>query len=100
MKGFLVCILFFAAAGAASRHWTSEAVSAQRIAQQQQGGVRPAGPYTCPASHPIKGNFTASTGERCIFHLPGGELYSQTKPEMCYAMPADAVADGCGPPRR
>jgi hypothetical protein len=99
MKGFLVCILFFAAAGAASRHWTSEAVSAQRIAQLQ-AGVFPTSAHTCPTSHPIKGIFTTSTGERCVFHSPGGEFYSRTKPEMCYAMPADAVADGCRPSRR
>jgi len=99
MKGFLVCVFFFAAAGAASRHWTSDAVSAQRIAQQQ-AGVLPASDYTCPTSHPIKGDFKTSTGERCIFHSPGGEFYSRTKPEMCYAMPADAVADGCSPSRR
>ena len=99
MKGFFVCILFFAAAGAASRHWTSDAASAQRIAQQQ-GSVLPTSAYACPSSHPIKGNFTTSTGERCIFHSPGAEFYSRTKPEMCYAMPADAVADGCRPSRR
>ena len=33
--------------------------------------------------------------ERCIFHSPGGQFYDKTKPEMCYATPADAIADGC-----
>ena len=99
MKGFLVCMLFFAAAGAASRHWTSETAYAQRILQAQ-ASVLPTSAYTCPTSHPIKGTFTTSTGDRCIFHSPGGEFYSQTKPEMCYSLPADAVADGCRPSHR
>ena|SRR5687768_18111159 len=99
MRGFLVCVLFFAAAGAVSRHWTSEAVSAQRITNQQ-GDMLPTSTYDCPRSHPIKGNFTTLTGERCIAHLPGGEFYSRTKPEKCYATPADAVADGCRASRR
>jgi hypothetical protein len=99
MKGFLVCVLFFAAAGAASRHWTSEAVSAQRITQQQ-ASILPTGAYTCPSSHPIKGSFSTSAGGRCTFHSPGGESYSRAKPEMCYALPADAVADGCMPARQ
>jgi hypothetical protein len=56
--------------------------------------------FVCPSSNPIKGNFTTSTGERCIFHSPGGEFYNRTKPEKCYATPADAVADGCRASRR
>jgi hypothetical protein len=58
-----------------------------RQRQQQQ--------MQCPATHPIKGNFTTYNGERCIFHVPGGQFYNATKPEKCYATPRDAFADGC-----
>lgn len=61
---------------------------------QQKRGVSPAG-WQCPATHPIKGNFTTYSGERCIYHVPGGQFYEKTKPEICYANPRDAVADGC-----
>jgi hypothetical protein len=57
----------------------------QQIAQQQRRGVSPASPM----SHPIKGNFTTYSGERCIYHSPGGQFYDKTKAEMCYATPAD-----------
>jgi hypothetical protein len=58
-----------------------------RRRQQQQ--------MQCPSTHPIKGNFTTYNGERCIFHMPGGQFYNATKPEKCYATPPDAIADGC-----
>lgn len=48
-----------------------------------------------PVTHPIKGNFTAYSGEPCIYHVPGGGFYTKTKPERCYATEADAVKDGC-----
>ncbi len=48
-------------------------------------GVEPEGAWTCPESHPIKGNFTTYSGERCIYHVPGGQFYNRTKPERCYA---------------
>jgi hypothetical protein len=67
----------------------------QQIVQQQRRVVSPASPWLCPMSHPIKGNFTTYNGERCIFHSPGGQFYDRTKAEICYAAPADAVADGC-----
>jgi micrococcal nuclease len=58
-------------------------------------GVEPESAWTCPASHPIKGNFTTSSGERCIFHVPGGQFYNRTKPERCYATGDEARQDGC-----
>jgi hypothetical protein len=70
-------------------------LSTQQIAQQQRRGVSPASPWLCPMSHPIKGNLTTDSGERCIFHSPGGQFYDRTKAEMCYATSADAIADGC-----
>lgn len=62
---------------------------------QPRPGVPPQDAWTCPATHPIKGNFTTYSGERCIYHVPGGQFYSRTKPERCYAAAADAVKDGC-----
>lgn len=44
---------------------------------------------SCPASHPIKGNRPSM-----IYHAPGGELYGATRPEECFASPADAEAAG------
>jgi hypothetical protein len=58
-------------------------------------GVPPKDAWTCPLTHPIKGNFTTSSGERCIYHMKGGQYYGKTKPERCYATEADAVKDGC-----
>ena len=76
-----------------------EATAAQRyvLTQQiaQRTAVSPVSPWLCPTSHPIKGNFTTYNGERCIFHSPGGQFYEKTKPEKCYANPAEAIADGC-----
>jgi len=70
--------------------------------QQAQGrpGVPPLDARTCPAAHPIKGNFTPSSGERCIYHSPAGEFYGKTKPERCYASGEEAVQDGCRASKR
>jgi len=65
------------------------------VAQRREPGIRPANAWDCPGTYPIKGNFTTYNGERCIFHVPGGQFYAKTKPEMCYAQPSDAIADGC-----
>jgi hypothetical protein len=43
----------------------------------------------CPASHPIKGNRSSM-----IYHRPGAEFYDQTRPEDCFASPADAETAG------
>ena len=58
-------------------------------------GVPPLDAWTCPLTQPIKGNFTTYSGERCIYHIKGGQYYGKTKPERCYATEADAVKDGC-----
>jgi hypothetical protein len=59
-------------------------------------GVPPPGGMSCPVTHPIKGNFTPTDPEEyCIYHMPGGEFYTRTKPERCYATESDAVKDGC-----
>ncbi len=58
-------------------------------------GVPPQDVWTCPLTHPIKGNFTTYSGERCIYHMKGGQFYGKTKPERCFATEEDAVKDGC-----
>lgn len=64
-----------------------------------RAGAPPSGPWTCPASHPIKGNLTTRTGE-CIYHVRGGAFYHKTKPEQCFATEDEARADGCRRSRR
>lgn len=58
-------------------------------------GVPPQDVWTCPLTHPIKGNFTTYSGERCIYHMKGGQFYGKTKPERSFATEEDAVKDGC-----
>ncbi len=65
-----------------------------------RAGSPPQDTWTCPATHPIKGNFTTSSGERCIYHPPGGEFYGKTKPERCYASGEEARQDGCRASKR
>jgi hypothetical protein len=62
--------------------------------------VPPASAWACPATHPIKGNFTTYSGERCIHHVMGGGFYDKTKPERCYATEGEARRDGCRRSRR
>lgn len=69
-------------------------VSSGAVARGKEG-VPPKDAWTCPASHQIKGNFTTSSGEPCIYHVPGGSFYGKTKPERCYATEDEAVRDGC-----
>jgi hypothetical protein len=71
------------------------ALPASAQTAQARPGVPPADSWTCPATHPIKGNFTPSSGERCIYHVPGGGFYGKTKPERCYATDDEAARDGC-----
>jgi hypothetical protein len=63
-------------------------------------GVEPRDAWTCPLTHPIKGNFTTYSGERCIYHVQGGEFFDKTKPERCYANGDEARQDGCRTSRR
>lgn len=94
---------------ACHNEWVTRCVSGNKVNRAQcenqirlkysqqhalQGAVVPTN-FSCPATHLIKGNFTTYDGERCIFHVPGGQFYEATKPEMCYRSPQDAIADGC-----
>jgi hypothetical protein len=63
-------------------------------------GVPPQDTRTYPSTHPIKGNFTTYSGERCIYHVPGGTFYGTTKPERCYASNEEARQDGCRASKR
>ena len=65
-----------------------------------RAGVPPRDAWTCPADHPIKGNFTTYSGERCIYHPPSGAFYGKTKSERCYASGQEAVRDGCRASKR
>ncbi|ULA60843.1 MAG: conserved exported protein of unknown function [Nitrospira sp.] len=58
-------------------------------------GVEPFKNGECPDEHPIKGNFTTYSGERCIYHMIGQRFYLRTKAERCYATEAEAIQDGC-----
>ena len=58
-------------------------------------GIPPQSAWSCPLTHPIKGNFTTHSGEPCVYHVPGGDFYDKTKPERCYVSEADAVRGGC-----
>ncbi len=71
------------------------ASAAPRSGAPGQAGVPPRDAWTCPPSHPIKGNFTTYSGEPCIYHVPGGQFYGKTKPERCYATEEEARRDGC-----
>jgi micrococcal nuclease len=59
-------------------------------AAQSRPGISPLDARTCPTTHPIKGNFTTSSGKRCIYHVPSGAFYEKTKPERCYASDEEA----------
>jgi len=71
-----------------------------RQVAQSRPGVPPQDAWTCPLTHPIKGNFTTYSGERCIYHMNGGEFFNKTKPERCYATEDEARQDGCRRSRR
>jgi len=73
----------------------SSLASAMYAADAHVTGVPPLKDGSCPAEHPIKGNFTTYSGERCIFHRPGHRFYAKTRAERCYANELEAVRDGC-----
>src|SRR3989442_9627929 len=71
-------------------------VSAAAVAQSRESpsgkyGAPPTDACTCPVTHPIKGNFTTYSGERCIYRLPGGLRDS--------AMSKEFPLDGLNSPR-
>jgi hypothetical protein len=56
-------------------------------------GIPPLDEWTCPKSHPIKGNINTRK-ETMIYHAPGGAYYNKTKPEQCFVSEKDAKAAG------
>src|SRR2546429_7392852 len=50
---------------------------ADRQRAEARPGVPPESAWTCPSSHPIKGNFTTSSGERCRSEEHTSELQSR-----------------------
>ena len=67
---------------------------------KERPGVSPESAWACPAAHPVKGNVSAFSSPRCIYHVPDMELYGATKPDRCYATVDDARSDGCQAARR
>lgn len=100
IKSFVVLALLMVSANQLASHveWSnapagfaeprSKAIPGKFDVASEPGGA-------CPASHPIKGNFTTYSGEACIFHLPTGKFYNETRAERCYANIAEAEADSC-----
>ena len=56
------------------------------------GWVRGTNIYTTPPGYPVKGNASSR-----IYHLPGGQNYQATIPEICFATVDDAQANGFRP---
>lgn len=62
----------------------------------QRPGVPPEDPWTCPASHPIKGYVSHESGRR-VYFTPGGPFYEEAPPDRCYASEDEARRDGSRP---
>src|SRR5215813_69064 len=81
----------------------SVAVVASGLVVAAEAGERPglpsADPWTCPASHPIKGYVTAEEKRRMYF-VPGHPFYEDASPERCYATEGEAQRDGGRPAGR
>jgi hypothetical protein len=63
-------------------------------------GARPGapatGPWSCPATHPIKGYVLAESGSR-VYFVPADPFYDEASPERCYASEDEARGDGARP---
>lgn len=64
----------------------------------ERPGVGPDTPWSCPATHPIKGYVSAESGLRA-YYLPGARFYEEASPERCYATDDEARRDGSRPAR-
>jgi micrococcal nuclease len=63
-------------------------------------GVVPKTGWSCPVSHPIKGDFETYSAERCIYYVPGGGAYAESRTHRCYTTEEEARKDGCRRSRR
>jgi hypothetical protein len=93
LVGVLSVLSYLPESSAAPPGDVSQVASSQP--HEERPGVPPQSAWTCPLGQPIKGNFTTYSGERCIYHVLGGQFYGKTKPERCYASEAEAQQDGC-----
>jgi hypothetical protein len=86
MSGLMITAAFLASSDSRAQSTASPGA---------QPGVSPMDAWTCPLTHPIKGNFTTYSGEPCIYHMSGGQFYEKTMPERCYATEEEARRGGC-----
>jgi endonuclease YncB( thermonuclease family) len=63
-------------------------------------GVAPTNGWSCPLTHPIKGDFRTYSAERCIYYPPGTGAYAESRTDRCYANEDEARQDGCRRTRR
>ena len=63
-------------------------------------GVAPKSGWSCPLTHPIKGDFKTYSSERCIYYVPGSPGYAESRTERCFATEEEARRDGCRRSRR
>jgi micrococcal nuclease len=73
-------------------HATRPARPAAAVAPPKPG-VEPEPNGVCPVEQPIKANLDSD--RHCTFHVPGGFLYTRTRPHRCYATQDEAARDGC-----
>ncbi len=71
------------------------APSASAPTAQARPGAHPTNGWTCPLSHPIKGDFRTYTRDRCIYYRPGTPAYAESRTDRCYASEDEARQDGC-----
>jgi len=67
---------------------------------QARPGLPPRNGWSCPLSHPIKGDFRTYSSERCIYYPPGTASYAENRTDRCYATEDEARQDGCRRSRR
>ena len=79
----------WAAEAAAARTPAASRATALPASSRATAVLLPISAYACPATHVIKGNRNSM-----IYHMPGQEYYTRTKPEWCFALEADAIMAG------
>ena len=62
----------------------------------ERPGVPPEDPWTCPVTHPIKGDVSGESGRR-VYFVRGHQFYEEASPERCYATEDEARRDGSRP---
>ena len=78
--------------------WALALLFATTAAADSRPGVAPDTPWSCPATHPVKG-YVTDAGHR-VYYAPDAAWYEEASPERCYANEADAMRDGGRPSRR